>query len=131
MQSGNFIYCISLFYIRFCVENRKSTFCNIVFLDVGSFVWKHFKTSKHRIAYTNPSPLFLFIVPIGEPQEECIRCGKMYILRSDTNKGLCGKCLGIPRDQMKSLPFRSSGESTEEEEDEEESSNGGTEFSDK
>lgn len=67
---------------------------------------------------------------LGEPQEECIRCSKMYILTSDTNKGLCCKCLGIPRDQMK--PFRSSSESgTEEEMDEEELSNGGTEFSDK
>lgn len=73
----------------------------------------------------------------GEPQEECMRCGKTYILSSsDISKGACGKCLGIPaRDQIKSTPFRSSGESgTEEEEDEdegEESSNGGTEFSDK
>lgn len=63
----------------------------------------------------------------------------MYILSSsDLSKGACGKCLGIPaRDQIKSTPFRSSGESgTEDEEDDEEgegeeSSNGGTEFSDK
>lgn len=55
----------------------------------------------------------------------------MYILTSDTSKGLCCKCLGIPRDQIK--PFRSSSESLSEEEmdeEEEESSNGGT-FSDK
>lgn len=57
----------------------------------------------------------------------------MYILSSDVSKGVCGKCLGIPsRDQIKSAPFRSSGESgTEEDEEEEELSNGGTEFSDK
>lgn len=53
----------------------------------------------------------------------------MYILTSETSKGLCCKCLGIPRDQIK--PFRSSSESEEEEVDEEELSNGGTEFSDK
>lgn len=75
-----------------------------------------------------------FLYSAGEPQEECIHCGKMYILSSDTGKGACGKCLGLTgRDQIKTTPFRSSGEScTEEEEDEgEESSNGGTEFSDK
>lgn len=61
----------------------------------------------------------------------------MYIGSStDMGKGVCGKCSGKPgRDQqIKSTPFRSSGESgtEEEEEDEcEESSNGGTEFSDK
>lgn len=83
------------------------------------------------------SPIELISIFAGEPQEECMRCGKMYILSSsDVSKGACGKCLGIPaRDQIKSTPFRSSGESgTEEEEEEdegEESSNGGTEFSDK
>lgn len=61
----------------------------------------------------------------GEPQEECVRCGKMYVLSGDLNKGACGKCLGIvpaSRDQLKSTPFRSSGESsgTEEEMDDEE-----------
>ncbi|XP_031627902.1 zinc finger protein 672-like [Contarinia nasturtii] len=61
----------------------------------------------------------------GEPQEECVRCGKMFILSGDLNKGACGKCLGIVpnRDQLKSTPFRSSGESSGTEEDEEESSN--------
>lgn len=74
---------------------------------------------------------------LGEPQEECIRCGKMYVLSSELNnsKGVCGKCLGITtRDSMKSEALRSSGESgTEEEEmeEEEELSNGGIEFSDK
>lgn len=53
-----------------------------------------------------------------------MRCGKMYILTADVNKGLCGRCLGIPCDQ--NSQFRSSGESGTEEE----SSNGGTEFSD-
>lgn len=62
----------------------------------------------------------------GEPQEECIRCGKMYILSGDLNKGACSKCLGIvpSRDQLKSTPFRSSGESDTEEDEEEELSNG-------
>lgn len=60
----------------------------------------------------------------GEPQEECMRCGKMYILTAEIGKGLCGRCLGIPLDQL-NAQFRSSGES------EDESSNGGTEFSDK
>lgn len=69
-----------------------------------------------------------FFLFAGEPQEECVRCGKMYILSGDLNKGACGKCLGIvpSRDQLKSTPFRSSGESsgTEEEiDDEEELSN--------
>lgn len=68
---------------------------------------------------------FLFLI-IGEPQEECMRCGKMYILTADVNKGLCGRCLGIPCDQISNSQFRSSGESGTEEE----SSNGGTEFSD-
>ncbi|KAG4068167.1 hypothetical protein HA402_001592 [Bradysia odoriphaga] len=63
----------------------------------------------------------------GEPTEECMRCGKMYILTADVNKGVCGRCLGIPCDQMSNSQFRSSGESGTEEE---ESSNGGTEFSD-
>lgn len=68
---------------------------------------------------------FSFIYFAGEPQEECVRCGKMYILSGDLNKGACGKCLGIvpTRDQLKSTPFRSSGESSDTEEDEEESSN--------
>lgn len=71
---------------------------------------------------------FLVFFCAGEPQEECVRCGKMYILSGDLNKGACGKCLGIvpTRDQLKSTPFRSSGESSgteEEEEDEEELSN--------
>lgn len=49
----------------------------------------------------------------------------MYILSGDLNKGACGKCLGIvpSRDQLKSTPFRSSGESSGTEEDEEELSN--------
>lgn len=71
---------------------------------------------------------FFFIFSYtGEPTEECMRCGKMYILTADVNKGLCGRCLGIPCDQMSNSQFRSSGESGTEEE---ESSNGGTEFSD-
>lgn len=55
-----------------------------------------------------------------------MRCGKMYILTADVNKGMCGRCLGIPCDQLSNSQFRSSGESGTEEE----SSNGGTEFSD-
>lgn len=67
----------------------------------------------------------MLLIFAGEPQEECVRCGKMYVLSGDLNKGACGKCLGIvpaSRDQLKSTPFRSSGESsgTEEEMDDEE-----------
>lgn len=72
----------------------------------------------------NDRIFFFLSLFAGEPQEECVRCGKMYILSADLNKGACGKCLGIvpTRDQLKSTPFRSSGESsgTEEEDDEEE-----------
>lgn len=72
----------------------------------------------------------------GEPQEECIRCGKMYVLSSELNnsKGACGKCLGITKDSLKGEQLRSSGESgTEEEEmdEEEELSNGGIEYNEK
>lgn len=70
--------------------------------------------------------VFSSLTHTGEPTEECMRCGKMYILTADVNKGLCGRCLGIPCDQMSNSQFRSSGESGTEEE----SSNGGTEFSD-
>lgn len=70
---------------------------------------------------------------IGEPQEECMRCAKTYIVSSDTSNGLCAPCLGIPLRDPVGSQFRSSGESEEDDEElmEEESSNGGTEFSDK
>lgn len=39
-----------------------------------------------------------FIVKIGEPQEECARCGKTFLMPPTSNgevlSGLCGDCSG-------------------------------------
>lgn len=62
--------------------------------------------------------MFFFFIS-GDPQEECVRCGKVYLASSnELNQGFCGGCLTNSRDQV--APFRSSGESGTEED----SSNG-------
>lgn len=120
-------------------KNTSSLLCPYAIASIDSIPIYH--SISYGLFFFSLSSSFstieLISIFAGEPQEECMRCGKMYILSSsDISKGACGKCLGIPaRDQIKSTPFRSSGESgTEEEEEEdegEESSNGCTEFSDK
>lgn len=88
----------------------------------------------------NAQHICFFLCLTGEPQEECVRCTKMYIVSAETSNGHCGPCLGIPLREPAGSQFRSSGESEEDEEVEEEgdgegegeeSSNGATEFSDK
>lgn len=78
---------------------------------------------------------FVYLFPTtAEPQDECINCGKLYLLpvaSGATMKGLCKKCIvieallldkgsatqfSLPRKQLSS-PFRGSDEDEEEEEE--------------
>lgn len=122
--------CVCAFSTIFCFVFECYRFLLHVFLSfffsLELAISRHFPLRFDVIFNDRNSLPSYYLFFAGEPQEECVRCGKMYILSGDLNKGACGKCLGIipSRDQLKSTPFRSSGESSgTEEEDEEESSN--------